>query len=214
MPGAPTLSSAFSIQAHPSNHPLPDAWQGTERLTVQSPVETPAADSAPLAVPALTVGTCGKTYQIQAGDALGEIAKKCGVSLADLLAANSSILNPNRVYPGEEINLPGGQAGTGGGSPPPSSAGVSGSNGFQPGSVLEISASGLPPTTAVRISLGLSSTGLVVLGERQTDAAGRLAVSLALPSDAPPGETGFILLTSLGSPTIQRTSDTFVIGKP
>jgi spore coat assembly protein SafA len=57
------------------------------------------------------------THTVRSGDTLGEIAVKNGVSLKELLAANPQIKNPNLIYPGQKINIPGkGDASGGSGS--------------------------------------------------------------------------------------------------
>lgn len=52
-------------------------------------------------------GTCGTTYTIQSGDTLTQIALRCGVLYADLRAANPTITNPDLIFPGQVINMPG-----------------------------------------------------------------------------------------------------------
>ncbi len=47
------------------------------------------------------------SYRVNAGDTLSAIASRYGVSLQALEAANPQIRNPNVIYPGEEINIPG-----------------------------------------------------------------------------------------------------------
>jgi LysM repeat protein len=47
-------------------------------------------------------------YIVQAGDYLGAIAQRFGVSLQALLAANPQIPSPSRIYPGDRINIPAG----------------------------------------------------------------------------------------------------------
>ena len=46
-------------------------------------------------------------YTVVLGDTLGKIAKVQGVKLADLIAANKQIKNPDRIYPGDVITIPG-----------------------------------------------------------------------------------------------------------
>jgi LysM repeat protein len=46
-------------------------------------------------------------YTVALGDTLGKIAKVQGVKLADLIAANKQIKNPDRIYPGDVITIPG-----------------------------------------------------------------------------------------------------------
>ena len=45
-------------------------------------------------------------YKIKAGDTLSKIAKRNGISLAQLLKANPQIKNPDRIQVGQLINLP------------------------------------------------------------------------------------------------------------
>ena len=53
-------------------------------------------------------GPSGKTYVVQKGDTLFFIAKRFGVSLDALIHANPQIRDPNLIYPGDVINIPGG----------------------------------------------------------------------------------------------------------
>jgi LysM repeat protein len=53
----------------------------------------------------------GGNYTVRSGDTMSGIAARHGVSLAALLAANPQIGNPNRIYPGQVIHLPGGSGG-------------------------------------------------------------------------------------------------------
>ena len=46
------------------------------------------------------------TYRIKAGDTLSKIAKRNGISLAQLLKANPQISNPDRIQVGQIVNLP------------------------------------------------------------------------------------------------------------
>ena len=48
------------------------------------------------------------TYSVQHGDTLSAIAKRFGVSLAALEAANPQISHPDRIYPGDRLHLPAG----------------------------------------------------------------------------------------------------------
>jgi spore coat assembly protein SafA len=54
-------------------------------------------------------------YVVQPGDTMSGIAAMFGVPLADLIAANPQIKDPNIIYPGQTIFVPGG-----GHHPPPS----------------------------------------------------------------------------------------------
>jgi spore coat assembly protein SafA len=47
-------------------------------------------------------------YTVVKGDTLWAIARRHGVGLQELIAANPQIANPDLIYPGDQINLPGG----------------------------------------------------------------------------------------------------------
>lgn len=50
---------------------------------------------------------CGSTYVVQRGDWLAKIARNCGVTLADLRAANSWTRYQRYLYPGDVLVMPG-----------------------------------------------------------------------------------------------------------
>jgi spore coat assembly protein SafA len=73
-------------------------------------------------------------YTVVRGDTLWDIARRNGVSLHDLIAANPQIENPDLIYPGNQINIPGGGRPSHGGGGGP--GGVDGSGGVDgPGPV-------------------------------------------------------------------------------
>ena len=45
--------------------------------------------------------------KVKPGDTMSALAKKAGVSLADFIAANPQITNPNLIRPGQVLNIPG-----------------------------------------------------------------------------------------------------------
>ena len=52
--------------------------------------------------------SAGAAVTVQHGDTLSAIASRNGVSLSSLIAANPQIANPNLIYPGDTITVPGG----------------------------------------------------------------------------------------------------------
>ena len=46
------------------------------------------------------------TYKVQPGDNLSKIAKRYGISLAQLLEANPQIKDRTKIQPGQLLNLP------------------------------------------------------------------------------------------------------------
>ncbi len=53
-------------------------------------------------------GPCGNVYIVQPGDWLVKIADYCGVSLAALYDANPGVVYQRYIYPGQALNIPGG----------------------------------------------------------------------------------------------------------
>lgn len=53
------------------------------------------------------VQNVGATHTVQRGDTLWDIGQRYGVSVDELLAANPHITNRDRIYPGQEIVIPG-----------------------------------------------------------------------------------------------------------
>lgn len=87
-------------------------------------------------------GLSSGSYTIQPGDTLSEIAQRAGTSVQSLLAANPRISDPDRIYAGDTINLPGSgstsgsSSGSSSGSTSGSSSGSSGSYTVQSGDTL------------------------------------------------------------------------------
>lgn len=73
--------------------------------------EINAVSTSPLAAEQATQDS---SYTVQRGDTLSEIAAENGVSLGALLQANPQVRNPDVIYPGQQLQIPGGG---GGGSP-------------------------------------------------------------------------------------------------
>lgn len=89
---------------------LPAAWiAGVEPSPSSLPSPSPSSAST-------------NTYTVRAGDTLQGIATKHGHpnDLSVLLAANPQIKDKNKIYPGDQINIPAGWVNLGGNTPSPS----------------------------------------------------------------------------------------------
>ena len=64
---------------------------------------------------------CGGAVVVSPGDTLSRIAARCGTSISALLQANSQVTNPNIIYVGQVLRMPGGQITVGVPQPPPPS---------------------------------------------------------------------------------------------
>ncbi len=80
---------------------------------IQNP---PAAPEAPIpatapaetkVAPTATESAAPSTYQIKSGDTLSKIAAANGTNIQAIMAANPTIKNPNLIYAGKSLNLPG-----------------------------------------------------------------------------------------------------------
>jgi LysM repeat protein len=84
-----------------------------------------------LAIPARSGGSSSgsaakpstRTYVVRSGDTLGSIARRLGVS-ASALAATNGLANPNRIYPGMTLRVPGGSSGAVAGPAAPKASGT------------------------------------------------------------------------------------------
>jgi LysM repeat protein len=67
--------------------------------------------AACLAIPrsASAAGPCGDVYIVKWGDWLSKIANRCSVSLSALYEANPGVAQHRYIYPGQPLNIPGGQ---------------------------------------------------------------------------------------------------------
>ena len=75
----------------------------TDELTYANQLQNPAVLSVGQA---LIIPTNRRVYTVRRGDTLYAIARSYGVSLASLIAANPAISDPNRIYVGQQINIP------------------------------------------------------------------------------------------------------------
>jgi LysM repeat protein len=73
-----------------------------QRLTIPGGGSAPAPRPAP--------APAAKSYTVRSGDTLGAIAARYGVSASAIASANG-LADPNRIYPGLKLVIPGGKAG-------------------------------------------------------------------------------------------------------
>ena len=96
-PSAVTTPSPIGTPASPFTSP--------SASPATSPVATPVPNPVPTAAPTSSCVSL-EVYVVVAGDTLWEIAKRHGVTLAVLLAANPQITNRGLIRPGDEITIP------------------------------------------------------------------------------------------------------------
>ena len=90
----PTGIAAASPTATPGVSVTPTA----QPTTTPTPSTTDQATISPIATPVI--------YIVRPGDTMWQIATKFNVPLADLIAANPQIADPNKIYAGNQIKIP------------------------------------------------------------------------------------------------------------
>lgn len=105
-------ASAYFVSLRLAEEPLPDYvrytfefWEdqassgGLTEVPVESTAQTGGGASG-------ASGGASAYYTVKKGDTLWGIAKRYGVSLTALIAANPQIKNPNLIYPGDKVQMP------------------------------------------------------------------------------------------------------------
>ena len=141
-----------------------------------------------LLAPAARPASADTTYIVQRGDTLFSIAVRFGVSVAALTAANG-ISNPNLIFVGQALTIPG-PGGGGNPPPPPPPPPPSGGGTYtvQPGDTLNLIAARLGVSVAALISAnGIANPNLIFVGQVLTIPGGGGPEPTPVPTDnAPP----------------------------
>ncbi len=100
-----SMTATAAVLAPVESTPVPEATQPP--VVVDTPA--PVATVAPIATPVPAVVTCANPYTVKEGDWIYKIARDCQLDAEAIIAANPGI-NPNRITPGQKLNLPTGGA--------------------------------------------------------------------------------------------------------
>lgn len=111
-----------------------------------------ATGAAGLAI-SLAGPAMASTHTVQPGDTLSGIAAQSGVSLINLEAANPQIKNPNLIYAGQQVTVPGGKSGG------PAASGHSGTVGDGDGDADDSATAPSTPAQSEAASTPAVSTG-------------------------------------------------------
>lgn len=114
----PTLTATAPAEptSIPTSTPLQTSTPTHSPTATATSFPTPTASATPTPTPTTTVAgaSCGgfgedrgSTWLVRGCDTLTRISQLTGVSLEAILAANPQITNPDLIYPGQIIVLPG-----------------------------------------------------------------------------------------------------------
>lgn len=95
----PSPSSTPTAQLSSSPLPFP--------TNVPTPTSTPASTATPIPTPKPVPTDLPQMYTVVRGDTLSSIARKYGLTLAQIIALNPQVTNPNIIVPGQIIYVTG-----------------------------------------------------------------------------------------------------------
>jgi LysM repeat protein len=96
--------AAASLRVVPSLVAL--SFVVTGCLTVAPPPATPVPTSTPVVSPTRRPDPTNQSYVVRSGDTLSSIAQRFGLTLGQLMAANPTISDPNRIRVGQVLVIP------------------------------------------------------------------------------------------------------------
>jgi LysM repeat protein len=148
-------------------------------------------------IPGSTVPvTSGGTYVVRQGDTLFKIAVRYGTTVSALLAVNTNITNPSRIYTGQVINLPGGTTTT---PDPGTTTGTTArvtvsSLSVARGGTVTVTASGFPANTELDFRVGKQGAAYTSIIDGKTNASGSASATVTIPSTAVVNEKWVIVV--------------------
>lgn len=190
---------------------IPDVAQNGSRWVVVVQAQDGSISTASNLFSVMPDGQGGGTggpnqYVVRTGDTLFSLAQANGLTLAELLAANPQIANPDRIDIGDIIVLPV----PGAPAPPTGGAGpqvnVSPASGL-PGTLVQLSASGFAANSEVTIAVGPQGQGgtPAASATSRTDAAGILSTEILIPATAASGERWAVVVSEEGGAAAEAT---------
>ena len=110
------IASRYHVSLAALEHANPQV-KNPNQIYVGESLNIPGDSFTPAPAPKKTsTSSSGGSYTVRSGDTMSTIASRHGVSLSALEHANPQVKNPNMIYVGEKLTLPGGSKSGGSGS--------------------------------------------------------------------------------------------------
>jgi LysM repeat protein len=130
-------------------------------------------------LPVMVSAQSGVTYYtVQVGDELNEIAAAYGVSIFSLIQANSMV-NPDRIYPGQRLIIPGGAAAATAGTATPVAPAAAAVATLPVATATAVPPTPVPTATPVPTLATVPSTYVVKAGDTLAKIADRFGTTIA-----------------------------------
>ncbi len=143
----------------------------------------------------MALGTCGSTYTVKNLDNLSKIASHCGVTLADILAGNPQIANPNLIYSGQVLNMTGNPENGSTYSAVDARVTVSTTSTYEGGSVT-VYVRGFPANSWIDYRIGRDGEEYSVVYDGTVAKDGTTSLTFTVPTAAYGGEYWVVLVTT------------------
>lgn len=156
-------------------------------VLVISPDSAERALSGTFTVTGQPATDCGDTYTVRPGDWMSRIARQCGTTVEAILAVNPGITNPDIIYSGQVLEMPGADT--------PAQVSIAPDQG-PVGTVIQVNAVGFDPNTQVTVGIGRANSEPTTSRTVMTGPPGAVETTIALPPDAGVGEPWVVLVSS------------------
>ena len=148
------------------------------------------------------------TYVVRRGDTLSHIAASFDTTINALLAENPQIIDPSRIFIGQELTIPEPDQDT-------EEVIIAPTNGL-PGTDVQLRAVGFAPNAQVEIGVGRENSEFDVVETAQTDAQGSFETQVRIPAYADAEERWVIVVRDPlqgggGSGPVTEVSNTFYV---
>ncbi|HEX6386814.1 MAG TPA: LysM peptidoglycan-binding domain-containing protein [Anaerolineae bacterium] len=165
-------------------------------VLVNSPNTAESALSETFTVTGEPGTACGDTYTVRPGDWLSRIARQCATTVEAILAVNPGITNPDIIYSGQVLQMPGADT--------PAQVTITPDQG-PVGTVIQVNAVGFDPNTQVTVGIGRANSEPTTSRTVMTGPPGAVETTIALPPDAGVGEPWVVLVSSTEESALSET---------